>query len=85
MGNAILAFGAEGGRRLKAMMEQQMDKQLADLAWRVLYFRQGMENFCPLPEPEDEFASVYDGRPGIGPGATREGPSPIEYSPLNKE
>jgi hypothetical protein len=66
VGNAMLAFGAEGGRRLQAMIDQQQDRQLAELAWQVLYIRQGMENFCPLTEPEQEAARNCSCEPAAG-------------------
>ncbi|HLY59616.1 MAG TPA: HEAT repeat domain-containing protein [Terriglobia bacterium] len=84
VGNSILAFGAEGGRRLQAMIEQKKDRRLADLAWQVLYIRQGMEDFCPLRKPDQEAARIYGLRPGVAPGQAREAPSPIKYSPLVK-
>jgi hypothetical protein len=48
----------------------------------VLYIRQGMENFCPLVEPEKEAARIAATNPlrlsgtDIGPGQ--------KYSPLDK-
>jgi HEAT repeat protein len=81
VGNAILAFGTEGGRRLQAMVEQQSDRRLAELAWQVLYIRQGMENFCPLSEPDQEMQQIarsHPTKPAIPEAQGR------RYSPFDK-
>jgi HEAT repeat protein len=59
IGNAMLAFGAEGGRQLQEMIDQKKDHPLAELAWQVLYIRQGMENFCLVPGADEENERIY--------------------------
>ncbi len=83
VGNAILAFGAEGGRRLQAMIDQKTDRQLADRAWQVLNIREGMENFCLVPGADEMNAQIYRTYP------TREldtvpKPSSLKYDPTDK-
>ena len=63
VGNAILAFGAEGASRLQALLEQKHDRQLADLAWQVLYVRQAVSRYTPLGNAEKEAEAVYKKRP----------------------
>jgi HEAT repeat protein len=80
VGNAMLAFGAEGGRQLQAMIDQKKDKQLAELAWQVLYIRQGMENFCLLPgadEANEKIYRTYPTRKVVLDGS----PAPNTYDP----
>src|ERR1019366_2040446 len=48
VGNAILAFGAEGSNRLQAMMDEKTNRRLSDLAWQVEYVRQSGDRFVPL-------------------------------------
>jgi HEAT repeat protein len=84
VGNAILAFGVEGGRRLQQMIDQKADRRLAELAWQVLNIRQGMENFCPVPGADEENARIYSTYPTkVLP--TKESPSPLPYDPTNKD
>ena len=78
----MLAFGSEGGKRLQAMIDQRQDRRLAELAWQVLYIRQGMENFCPLVEPEKEAARIAATNPLLG-GQTTIAPGRA-YSPLER-
>jgi hypothetical protein len=78
----MLAFGAEGGRRLQAMIDQRQDRRLAEFAWQVLYIRQGMENFCPLVEAEQEAARIAATNPmRVSPTEVAPGK---KYSPLDK-
>ena len=84
MGNAILAFGAEGGRRLQALIDQKRDVQLALLAWQVLYIRQGMENFCPVPGEDAANAAIYATYP-TRPLDTKVYPSKLKYDPTDKD
>jgi hypothetical protein len=46
-------------------MNQEEDRRLADLAWRVLYVRQAVMEFCPLKREEEEAAEVYQLRPHV--------------------
>ena len=84
VGNAILAFGTEGGRRLQQMIDQKNDRQLAGLAWQVLNIRQGMENFCLVPGADEENARIYSTHP-TRTLSTKEAPSPLKYDPTNKD
>lgn len=83
VGNAILAFGAEGGRRLQAMIDQKADRQLADRAWQVLNVRQGMENFIPVPGADEENAKIYRTYP-TRQLETVPAPSNLKYDPTDK-
>jgi HEAT repeat protein len=56
VGNSMLAFGPEGEARLKQLMAQSADRQLAELAWRVLYMRQEMGRYCRATPEEDAAA-----------------------------
>lgn len=62
-GNALLAFGREGESVLRKFMNQDKDRRLAELAWRVLYFREkkGENHFNIISEKENEEA--YKMRP----------------------
>lgn len=62
-GNALLAFGEEGEKILRESKDQIKDKRLAELAWRVLYFKQkkdgnvfGANQFLFITEKEDRQA-----------------------------
>ncbi|MBT4817413.1 MAG: HEAT repeat domain-containing protein [Lentisphaerae bacterium] len=57
-GNALLAFGDDGEAALRDFMDQSADKRLAELAWRVLYFREkaGDNKFNIITEKENEEA-----------------------------
>jgi hypothetical protein len=83
VGNAILAFGSEGGKCLQQMIDQKKDKQLALLAWQVLYLRQGMENFCPVPGVEEENARIYATYPTRNV-VQKELPPGEKYDPTDK-
>ncbi len=54
-GNALRALGKPGESALLGLMADLNDKQLADLAWRVLYLRQE-DRFCFVTEEEDRVA-----------------------------
>lgn len=54
-GNALLLFGDDGSAALEAVMQDGKDRRLAELAWRVLYLRQG-DQFFPITEAEDQAA-----------------------------
>src|SRR5205807_1602681 len=41
VGNGVLLFGEDGRKVLLGIMKEKGDRQLADLAWRVLYLKQG--------------------------------------------
>jgi len=84
VGNAILAFGTEGGRRLQAMIDQQADRQLAELAWQVLYIRQGTDNFCAVAEADEENARIYRTHPRGSLVRTEPLPPHLRYNPLDK-
>ena len=86
LGNpSIPAFGAEGGRRLQSLIDQKSDRRLAELAWQVLYIRQGIENFCRVTGDEAGNAAIYATFP-TRRLATVEGPSPMTaYNPLDKD
>jgi hypothetical protein len=57
---------------------------LAELAWQVLYIRQGIENFCRVPGEEAANAVIYSSYP-TRQLSTVEGPSPLKYNPLDKD
>jgi HEAT repeat protein len=83
VGNAILAFGAEGGRRLQSMIDQKTDRQLADRAWQVLNIRQGMENFVPVPGADEVNAGIYSTYPNRTIETVLK-PSNLKYDPTDK-
>ncbi|MBN2456623.1 MAG: HEAT repeat domain-containing protein [Sedimentisphaerales bacterium] len=58
VGNALLDFGNEGKKVLRQFMSQSKDKRLAELAWRVLYFREkaGQNKFNIISEKENDQA-----------------------------
>jgi HEAT repeat protein len=55
VGNALLLFGNDGRQALLGIMQEKDDRRLADLAWRVLYLKQG-DQFYPLTLEEDRAA-----------------------------
>lgn len=57
-GDALLAFGGEGEAALRAMMRQEKDRRLSELAWRVLFLREkaGENEFNIITEKEDDEA-----------------------------
>ena len=60
VGNAMLAFGAEGRKALEGLIEQKHDRRLAELAWRVVYIRHGRrERFGITPEEDREAHSHH--------------------------
>ena len=83
VGNAILAFGSEGGKSLQQMIDQKTDKRLALLAWQVLYIRQGMENFCTVPGTEEENGRIYATYPDHSL-PIKERPPTEKYDPTDK-
>ncbi len=56
VGNAILAFGAEGEAVLQAFVDQTNDRQLAIHAWKSLYIRQRPGSFSEVTEKENDEA-----------------------------
>jgi hypothetical protein len=54
-GNALRALGKPGEAALVGIMGDSKDRQLADLAWRVLYLKQE-DKFCFVTEEEDRLA-----------------------------
>jgi HEAT repeat protein len=55
LGNALLEFGPAGRERLERLLANPSNRTLSDLAWRVLYLRQG-DQFFPVTEDEDRAA-----------------------------
>ena len=55
LGNALLEFGPAGRERLERLLADPSNRTLSDLAWRVLYLRQG-DQFFPVTEDEDRAA-----------------------------
>lgn len=55
VGNALLHFGADGRAILETMIADKSNQRLADLAWRILYIRQG-DRFFPSTEAADRRA-----------------------------
>ena len=53
VGNALLAFGAEGERALQSFIDQSRDRQLAIRAWKSLYIRQRPNTFSEVTEKEN--------------------------------
>ena len=84
VGNAILAFGLEGGKRLQAMIDQGKDHRLATLAWQVLNIRQGMENFGRISGEAEQNAEIYRSYPGTRLPVD-EAPSPLKWDPTDKD
>lgn len=90
VGNAILAFGAEGGRRMQEMIDQKKDRQLAGLAWKVYVLRQSINSQClVVPDAVEENARIYRTHPfhrwneKAGPGnvtkeTLQESPEPLK-------
>src|SRR5258708_36163189 len=64
VGNALLLFGEDGRKVLLGIMQEKGDRRLADLAWRVLYLKQG-DQFYPLTLEDDRavHARHPDARP----------------------
>jgi hypothetical protein len=56
VGNAILAFGAEGETVLQSFIDQTNDRQLAIHAWKSLYIRQQPGTFSEVTEKENHEA-----------------------------
>ena len=56
VGNALLAFGAEGEAALQSLVDQSADRQLAVNAWKSLYIRQRPGQFSEVGEKENEEA-----------------------------
>jgi hypothetical protein len=54
VGNAMLAFGAEGRKALEGLIEQKQDRRLAELAWRVVYIRHGPGHYGITPDEDRE-------------------------------
>lgn len=52
LGNAILDLGEEGRSLLERLIHEKQDRRLAELAWRVLYLRQG-DQYYPTTEEQD--------------------------------
>ena len=52
VGNALLAFGAEGEAVLQGFIDQTSDRQLAINAWKSLYIRQRAGSFSEVTEKE---------------------------------
>ena len=52
VGNALLLFGDDGRAILEKMMAEKTNRRLAELAWRVLYLRQG-DRFFRVTEKKD--------------------------------
>jgi HEAT repeat protein len=52
VGNSIRSFGQAGNRALERIMKDTEHKQLADLAWRVVYLKQE-DGFTPLTEEQE--------------------------------
>lgn len=63
VGNAMLGFGAAGRRRLDELMEKKHDKQLAELAWQVVWVRQSVMNFEPVGDAHREASEIAARRP----------------------
>jgi hypothetical protein len=84
VGNAILAFGAEGGKRLQAIIDRKTDRQLAELAWQVLYIRQAADRYCTLPDAEEENADIFRAHPRSDLVKTEPLPPQLRYNPLDK-
>lgn len=55
VGEALRSFGPEGEAALAAIIEDQSDLQLAELAWRVIYIPQG-DRYQPSSLAEDQAA-----------------------------
>ena len=55
VGNAINSLGPDGDKALRQIMADKTDQRLADLAWRVLYLRQG-DGFHFVTEEADREA-----------------------------
>lgn len=68
-GNALRVLGKPGESVLLEMMADHADKQLAELAWRVLYLRQE-DGFCFVTEEEDRIAHSKHPFLRFGPNAS---------------
>ena len=56
-GEALLGFGDDGQRAMEALMTEKANRRLAELAWRVLYLRQG-DKFYSSTEEQDRAATT---------------------------
>lgn len=63
VGNAMLGFGAAGRQRLDEVMAKKPDRQLAELAWQVVWVRQSVMNFEPLGDGHRDAAEIAAKRP----------------------
>jgi HEAT repeat protein len=61
-GNAMLAFGAEGARRLETLRKHE-DRLLAERAWQVLYLRLPVMDFPKVDDEETHDARAFAQRP----------------------
>jgi HEAT repeat protein len=59
VGNAILSFNDEGRAALQKMIDHPTDKQLADLAWRVVWIPQKVMAYVPATAEQDEIANRH--------------------------
>jgi HEAT repeat protein len=55
LGNALLEYGPAGRERLERLLADPSNRSLSDLAWRILFLRQG-DQFFPVTEVEDRAA-----------------------------
>jgi hypothetical protein len=55
VGNALLEYGPAGRERLERLLADPTNRALSDLAWRILFLRQG-DQFFPVTEEEDRAA-----------------------------
>jgi len=55
LGNALLEYGPAGRERLERLLADPSNRTLSDLAWRILFLRQG-DQFFPVTEAEDRAA-----------------------------
>ena len=56
VGNGILSAGSDGEAVLDKLMRETDDRELADIAWRVLYIRQYRNKYVSVTEEQDEIA-----------------------------
>jgi hypothetical protein len=62
-GEALLAFGPDGEQALHASLKDSKDRRLAEIAWRVLYLKQG-DQYHRLTEADDRAAHKLHPRSG---------------------